>query len=199
MASEMRPLRTVMREVLALVAQKATGALLIVTEDNRFASIRLRAGKIDEVSFKNRYNDEGVELLSQVHTLRARFQPGLAPPTKHLPIGEAAMRWLLGGFENQQPATVSAPSHSTTSHPTTAHSTTASGAGGTDQRALRREIIEHVALSYLGPIAGLLCEEAFADGKGVDQALRQVASNLTEPGEADRFVAEVYESINKAT
>ena len=191
MASEMRPLRTVMREVMALVAQKATGALLIVTEDNRFASIRLRAGKIDEVSFKNRYNDEGVHLLSQVHALRARFQPGVAPPSKHPPIGEAAMRWLLGGFESQLPGAAHAPSHPTTSSSTTPNSIT-SGVGGTDQRSLRREIVEHVALNYLGPIAGLLCDEAFSDGESIDHALRQIAANMTEPGEADRFVAEVY-------
>jgi hypothetical protein len=190
MASEMRPLRVIMREVVALVAQKATGVLLIVTEDNRFASIRFRAGHIDEVSYKNRYNDEGVALLSEVQTLRARFQAGVAPPSKHPPIGEAAMRWLLGGFENQQPTTASAPATTPSSH--------ATGAAGADQLAHRREIIERVALGYLGPIAGLLCGEAFENGKSMDVALRQIASNMSEPGEGDRFIAEVLAAMKKS-
>jgi len=98
MASEMRPLRVIMREVVALVAEKATGVVLIVTEDNRFASVRLRAGHIEEVRFKNRYNDESIHLLSQVQTLRARFQPGFAAPRTHPPIRGGAKRWVLRGL-----------------------------------------------------------------------------------------------------
>jgi len=184
MASEMRPLRVIMREVVALVAEKATGVVLIVTEDNRFASVRLRSGHIEEVSFKNRYNDEGIHLLSQVQTLRARFQPGFAPPSTHPRIGEAAMRWLLGGFENQTPAPPSTPA-----------APRAPGASGSDEAMHQREIIERIALGYLGPIAGLLCEEAFSSAKGIDQALRQIASNLSEPGEGDRFLAEAVAAI----
>ncbi len=184
--SDMRPLSVVIGELRALAAHGATGMLLIVTEDNRFASISLHNGQIREVSFRRSYNDEAVELLSRAAQVRARFQPGGVPISRHPAPSDAAIRRLLGGGENP-PAAPMPPA-------AVAHS---SGAGGVERAALQRRIIEEVAMTYFGPIATLLCEEALSDSADIDQALRQIAANLSAQGEAGRFLADARASLAK--
>jgi hypothetical protein len=184
--SEMRPLSGVIGELRALVARSATGILLIVTEDNRFASISLHNGQIREISFRRSCNDEALELLFRVPRVRARFQPGSTPIGRHPAPSDAVIRRLLGVGEDQQAATMppaaAAPS---------------SGARGVDRAALRRQVIEDVAMTYFGPIATLLCEEALSSSAGIDQALRQIAANLSGRGEAERFLADARASLAK--
>jgi hypothetical protein len=184
--SDMRPLIVVIGELRALAAHGATGILLIVTEDNRFASISLHNGQIREISFRRSYNDEALALLSRVAQVRARFQPGGVPISRHPAPSDAAIRWLLGIDENQQAAPMppAAAAHS-------------SAVGGMERAALQRRIIEEVAMTYFGPIATLLCEEALSDSADIDQALRQIAANLSGQGEAARFLADARASLAK--
>jgi hypothetical protein len=187
MASEIRPLGAVLRELRTLAGQKASGFLFIVTEDNHSASIRLRGGHIEEVSFRNRHNDEAVQLLAKVSGARARFQPGPVSPSRRVPLGEGALNWLLRGNVDQQAA------------PTKPNRPNASEIENTDQPQIQRQVIEKIALSYFGPIATLLCEEALSGSHDIEQALHQIASNLTQRDEADQFVAEVIAALAKST
>lgn len=184
MANETQPLATVLGELRALIGRKATGFLFIVTEDNHSASIRLRDGHIDEVNFRNRFNDDAVQFLAQVTGARARFQPGPVSPSKRPPLGESAMQWLLGRRDN--PGAAPAPS-----------AATSASAEAAPTLAQLRPAIEKVALNYLGPIASLLCEEAFAGTDDVEQALRHIALNLPERDEADRFINEARAALAK--
>jgi hypothetical protein len=181
----MRPLSVVIDELRALVAQGATGILLIVTEDNRFASVSLQNGQIREISFRRSYNDEAVELLFRVPRLRARFQPGGVPISRHPAPSDAAIRRLLGIDENQPLAPMPPPAVARSF-----------GVGGVDRAALQRRIIE-VAMTYFGPIATLLCEEALSSSADIDQVLRQIATNLSGQGEAERFLADARASLAK--
>lgn len=184
--SDMRPLSVVIGELRALVAHSATGVLLIVTENNRFASISLHNGQIRDISFRRSCNDEAVELLFQAPRVRARFQTGGVPNSRHPVPSDAVVRRLLGAGEDQQlapmpPAAVAA----------------SSGVGGVHRAALQRRIIENVAMTYFGPIATLLCEEALSSSAGIDQALRQIAANLSGQGEVERFLADARASLAK--
>jgi hypothetical protein len=55
--------------------------------------------------------------------------------------------------------------------------------------------VEKIALSYLGPIAALLCDEAFAASNEMEQVLRQLASNLATAEESGRFLAEARAAL----
>jgi hypothetical protein len=179
MSTELQSLQTILRELKELVGRRASGFLFIVTDDNRSASIRLRGGHIDEIGFKNRFNDEAVELLSQVTGARARFQPGATTPSKRPPLGDAALLWLLGGLQNQVPAR-------------TSNSPAVNHAGPTSSL---RQRVEQIALTYLGPIAGLLCDEAFAGSNDLERAMQQIAANLPDPDEHGRFIADVRAAV----
>ncbi|WP_243042868.1 hypothetical protein [Dyella sedimenti] len=185
MANEFRPLAEVLRELKALVQQKTSGFFFIATESNNSSIIRLREGQIDDVAFSRYHSDEAVQHLARVGTARARFQPGLISTSlKRMPLSETTLQWLLGGFEGDAPPT---PSASSASPP--------AKAVGSDEEW--REIVSQVALSYLGPIAPLLCDEAFAAAGDIEQALAQIATNMATDEESRRFLAEARSALGK--
>ena len=182
MAGEFRPLHDVLRELKPLVQQKASGFFFVVTEDNHSCTIRLRAGEIDDVQFSRQRNDEAVQLLSTVTAARARFQPiAVSSANSRGTLSPASLRWLLGDFENAPAAAAQTAQIDTTDAAAPLR------VGISDAQ---RSAIERIALNYFGPIASLLCDEAFVPENDMEQALAQIASNLSSPDESRRFMAD---------
>lgn len=184
MVSEFRPLIDVLRELQMLVQKKMSGHFFIATESNHSSMILLRNGHVDEVTFSRYRSDEAVKQLAGVSAARARFQPGKVDKSAaRTPLGEAALQWLLGGFESD--AAMS---------PRAAPAAAPAPAPVTDTAA-RRAIVEKITLAYLGPIATLICDEAFADSTDLDRVLQQIGSNLSTPEESRRFMDEVRAAL----
>lgn len=186
MVSEFRPLIEVLRELRTLVQKKMSGYFFIATENNHSSTILLRNGHVDEVTFSRFRSDEAVKQLANVSAARARFQPGaIGASASRTPLGEAALQWLLGGFENDagmRPRAAAVPERS---------------AAPITDAAAHRDAIEKVALSFLGPIAALLCDEAFSSSNDMEQILQQIGSNLATPEEFKRFMAEARAALSK--
>jgi len=193
MSNEIRPFSTVLHELNTLVGSKSSGFLFLVTNENAAATIRLRNGTIEEVSFANRHNDEAVQLLMKVPGARARFQPSVmaAIPSKYGPLSAASLEWLMSAPD----ASATAPGSATHAAPPAAISAITTP----DLRPKQRPVVEAIALTYFGPIAGLLCEEAFGESRDIERILVQIASNLAERAEADRFLAEARKAIARIT
>ena len=188
MSEQMKPLGTVLRELTGLAQQRYSGVLNIATNEGRFASIRLRGGRIEEVSYKAKYNDDAIRLLALATQGRARFEqvrltPGIG---RHAILSEALLRWMLSGFVGAAPEVTHTPMPPRTN-----------GAVPLGVRLAHRAAVQQVALTFLGPFASLACEEAFADGNDIDSALQRIASNLIEDAEAERFVAEARAALIK--
>ncbi|HBK46693.1 MAG TPA: hypothetical protein DDZ67_09725, partial [Xanthomonadaceae bacterium] len=92
----------------------------------------------------------------------------------------------LGGFENDAALAAS----STAKAPGAAPS-----AGSGVALARQREVIEKISLNYFGPIASLLCEEAFEASSDIGQILEQIAANLPTPAETQRFLKEARAAL----
>lgn len=205
MVSEFRPLIEVLRELKALTQKKTSGYFFIATESNNSSTIRLSNGKIEDVVFSRYRNDEAVQQLSKVTAARARFQPGAISSTGgSASLSEAALQWLLGGFEKDpsvrmpakpeaKPITPSAapPASMPPAPKATLPPSTASKVSGPTQR----EIVESVALNYFGPIAPLLCDEAFSSSSDIEQVLAQIASNMSTADESARFITEAHAAL----
>ena len=176
MSGEMRALNLVLRDLVELARRRATGLFCIVTEENRFASIKLRDGKLLEVMYRSQFNEPAIEQLAQVRTARATFQAGAVGALKHGAPGEAAARWLLGGFENQTNVALRPPSP-------------ANSNGALDD--IHRRVIEETATAYLGPIAGVVCEGIFETTHDLDAIIREIGAQLGDPEEAARFESAV--------
>lgn len=186
MAGEFRPLHEILRELKPLVQRKASGFFFVVTEDNHSCTIRIRSGEIDDVLFSRQRNDEAVRLLATVTAAKARFQPiAVSGAGSRGSLSQASLKWLLGDFENVPPAA----SAVVQADP---DSVALPSAGVSDAQ---RSAVEKIALNYFGPIASLLCDEAFIADNDMEQALVQIASNLPAHSESQRFIAEARRAL----
>ncbi|WP_285445773.1 hypothetical protein [Xanthomonas sp. fls2-241-TYG-148] len=207
MSTEFRPLIEVLRELKALALKKASGFLFVVTEENHSCIIRINAGQIEEVVFRMLRNDEAVQRLTMVGAAKARFQvdPGAGMGKPSL-LSEDSRQWLMGGFEQDlggAPAPVRAPvaaapvpAHAAASAAPTASAPASVGSGAAPDEAVR-QALEKVALNYLGPIAGMLCDEAWDASSDIEQVLSQLAANLATPQEAQKFMTDARVALAK--
>ncbi|MBB2803148.1 hypothetical protein XarbCFBP7604_07430 [Xanthomonas arboricola] len=203
MSTEFRPLIEVLRELKALALKKASGFLFIVTEENHSCIIRLNAGQIEEVVFRMLRNDEAVQRLTMVNAAKARFQadPGAGMGKKPSLLSDDSRQWLMGGFEQDlggapapARAVVAPAAPVAAAAPAPAPSANAS-AGAPDDRV--RDALEKVALNYLGPIAGMLCDEAWEASSDIEQVLSQLGANLATPQEAQKFMTDARVALAK--
>ncbi|PPU00302.1 hypothetical protein [Xanthomonas arboricola] len=206
MSTEFRPLIEVLRELKALALKKASGFLFIVTEENHSCIIRLNAGQIEEVVFRMLRNDEAVQRLTMVNAAKARFQadPGAGMGKPSL-LSDDSRQWLLGGFEQDLggapappraavPAAQAAAAAASVAAPSAAPASAGAGAAPDEQV---RDALEKVALNYLGPIAGMLCDEAWDASSDIEQVLNQLGANLSTPQETQKFMADARVALAK--
>jgi len=170
----MQPLNLVLRDLVALTRHRATGLFCIVTEENRFASIKLREGKLLEVMYRSQFNEPAIEMLSQVRVARATFQVGVVGALRHGAPGDAAVRWLLGGFEEQSNVALRPPPATT-------------GKVNGSLTDVHKRVIEETATAFLGPIASVVCEDAFENVHDLDGIIREIGANIGDAEEAARF------------
>lgn len=194
MSHDFRPLIEVLRELNALVQIEASGFVFLVTEELHSGIIRLHNGQVKEVTFRMLRGDDAVQALSMVSTAKLRFQPNDIPSYGNkMALNPAAMTWLLGGFEQELAG------RSETTAALAAATTRAAAAPPTampswvDKRA--RDTIEQVALNYLGPIAGMLCQEAFETRPDPKQVVAHLATYLDSAQESRRFIDEAHKAL----
>lgn len=206
MSTEFRPLIEILRELKALALKKASGFLFIVTEENHSCIVRLNAGQIEEVVFRMLRNDEAVQRLTMVNAAKARFQtdPGAGMGKPSL-LSHDSRQWLMGGFEQDLGGAPAAPRAAVAATPGPAPTALVvspapalsgnDNAGAPNERV--REALEKVALNYLGPIAGMLCDEAWEASNDIEQVLNQLGANLSTPQETQKFMADARVALAK--
>ncbi|MFA0922422.1 hypothetical protein [Xanthomonas fragariae] len=204
MSTEFRPLIDILRELNALALKKASGFLFIVTEENHSCIVRINAGQIEEVVFRMLRNDEAVQRLTMVNAAKARFQvdPGAGMGKPSL-LSDDSRQWLMGGFEQDLGGASAArrapigPVLAAAVRVEAPSAALASAGGGSAPDERVREGLEKVALNYLGPIAGMLCDEAWEASSDIEQVLNQLGANLSTPQETQRFMADARVALGK--
>ncbi len=144
-------------------------------------------------------NDEALQRLTMVNAAKSRFQvdpgAGLGKPSL---LSEDSRQWLTGGFEQDlggAPSPVRAPAAAATVASASAAPVSSGQNARPDDRV--RDALEEVALNYLGPIAGMLCDEAWEASSDIEQVLSQLGANLATPQEAQKFMADARVALAK--
>ncbi|MGH8079080.1 MAG: hypothetical protein ACREP7_00805 [Lysobacter sp.] len=184
MANDFRPLIEVLRELTALVRKRSSGFLFIVSEENHSCIVRLQGGRVHEVLFRMLRNDEAVQRLAMVKAAKVRFQASDSPASGQVALSDSSLQWLLGGFEQDLASQrVQTPPPAPSAAPARVDRGT-------------REAIEQVALNYLGPIAVMLCDEAFEGFSTPQQVVAHLASHLNSQDEARRFAEDARQALD---
>lgn len=159
--------------------KKRSGMLFAATDANQMARIELQQGKISDISFMHKRGSVALSLLTRIQAGRARFSEGVLSESnaqrEPLPKSEDILDYL-----DKAPAQASAPP-------------TATGAGKSSASALEpadREVLEALMAEYIGPVAGVICEEHFASGADLDSTVAALAVEIGDRERAERFVEE---------
>jgi len=211
-----KPLLLILAELRNLAGRGATGVFNIATDDGRFASIRVRSGDIESVTYRAKHNDAAIRLLAEAHSGRASFvaMPLRAPPPGlHLtPISAPLRDWLLGKSDLDLSALNRAAQNAASRSPPASVDGQSSAAppprpSAAPSRPLqpgdgrgaptRRRVIERIAARYLGPIATLVCDDVLADCGDVQEALERLASHLVSLDEVQQFLNDARAALRE--
>ena len=215
-APSVKPLLLILAELRNLAGRGVTGVFNIATDDGRFASIRVRSGDIESVTYRAKHNDAAIRLLAEAHSGRASFvaMPLRAPPPGlHItPISAPLRDWLLGKSDLDMAALNRAAQNAGSRSPPTG----VNGQSGAPLQTrppvapsrplppvdghgapTRRRVIEQIAARYLGPIATLVCEDVLADCSDVEEALQRLASHLVSLDEVQQFLNDARAALHE--
>lgn len=175
MSREFCPLNVCLEELRTLVEKDASGSFYLASADSSIAAITLNNGVIESVSYQGRRGDFAVELLKSMEAAKCTFRAEPTRSAKQTVLSNYAVRWLTGSATNPAPP----PKQAAAPKPN-------------DRADIEkyRKVIETITFPFLGPIAGAVCESAFADCNNLQQVIDELAANLP-PDEARRFRSEV--------
>ena len=158
-----------MAELMRAYREKRTGSMFFITPDNRMAQINFDRGEIVFIYYRGKRGEEALQLLPEIQRARVVFEeePEAAiriplPPTQ-LIIGflteiESAKR-VLPATAKKSPRELRSP----------------------------REIIEAVLIRNIGPMGGMLCDEAFNQDMSLENAIKHLSTFIPNSRSARHF------------
>lgn len=164
-----------LREVLHCCTEKVTGTLMIATEDNNLARVFFDAGQIVSLAYGGKHGRDVIPLITGIKAGRVRFSAGKAAvggDQSNLPSTQNILRALGANTSGASPGGASA------------------GAAGRADDLLA--IIENAAVDALGPMGGMVFEDAVKTLGDQARAkpnlvLEAVAAEIRDPERARRF------------
>jgi len=159
-----------------LCVQRATGTLFVATKANRSAQVILDRGEIVFLYFFNKRGQEALELMSTIRAGRYRFQEGPVSRRSVLPSTDALLQSLISGekFVDQ------------------AGEQQSIGPGLTKEQ---KNILETCLAGYIGPMAGIICEDHLGAAADLDSAIDALVAELPSSVPAEKFRAMVVQKL----
>ena len=178
MSQELGPLAACLDELRTHLENGVSGSFCLTLVDNSVATIALASGIIETVDFQGRHGDFAFELLKGIKSASCTFRSEPPRTVKESRLSKRAIRWLTGADEKS------------------AASVRRTAPGGLVADRHRRAI-ETISFSFLGPIAGVICDSAFARSGDLKQVVDELAGNLA-PAEAENFRNAVAKAVDHA-
>lgn len=171
-----------MRALKSLCREASSGTMFIATPDNQFARIALRDGDVVSLSFRTKHGAEALPLIRGIRAGRFKFSAGQVTVDAHAKMpgnGADVLQLLLGD-----------QAHGASARPVPA-----------DKLVQMPRIAERVLAEFLGPIAGVVCEEhlgklgAPRDAASAADFVEALAREVSDPAHARRFREQVWSAL----
>lgn len=176
MTQDYIPFPKIVAEIEKLCAQSLTGTLFVATKANRSAQLTIENGEIVFVYFFNKRGEEALELMSTIRAGRYRFQEGAVSRRDPLPPTENILKSLLGGELAGGQVSEKIPVGSGLSQ---------------DQK----KILESCLAGFIGPMAGIICEDHLDAVADIQTAINALASEIPSPESAEQFKTKVLATL----
>ncbi len=176
MTQDYIPFPEIISELKKLCTQRVTGTVFIATKANRSAQVIIDKGEIVFIYFFNKRGEEALELMSTIRAGRYRFQEGAVTRRSPLPSTDAILQSLLSG----QKVTDQVVEKRLT------------GPGLSQEQ---KNILESCLAGYIGPMAGIICEDHLGVASDLQAAIDALAAEIPSPEQAEKFRAMVLEKL----
>lgn len=180
-------LTDIISELRRLSGAQRTGVLRIVTDQNHTASFGLEGGRIVALRYRIKRGADAIALLKEINTGQYTFDEQEKPSDERalLPPHEEILARLGGGAHDADAVGVTDAPNLTVAAPPP-ESTLSPAAKATLEAALA----EHI-----GPMAGIVCRNVFADATSLGAAVAAMASKIPDAERAGRFEREVQRRL----
>lgn len=177
MTQDYIPFSEIVSELRRLCSARATGTMFIATMANSSAQIILDRGEIVFVYFFNKRGEEALELMSTtILAGRYRFQEGAVTRRIPLPSTDVILQSLLSGQKIVNQVSKQQPT----------------GPGLSQEQ---KNVLETCLAGYIGPMAGILCEDHLSDAADLKTAVDALVAEIPSLEQAEKFRAMVMEKL----
>lgn len=172
MTQDYIPFTEIVAALKKLCGQRVTGTMFVATKANRSAQVILDRGEIVFLYFFNKRGEEALDLMSTIRAGRYRFQEGPVSRRSALPSTDAILQSLSSGqnFVDQ------------------AGEQQSIGPGLTEEQ---KNVLETCLAGYIGPMAGIVCEDHLGAAADLDAAIDALAAEIPSSVQAEKFRAMV--------
>ncbi len=176
MTQDYMPFSEIVAALKKLCVQRVTGTLFVATKANRSAQVVLERGEIVFLYFFNKRGEEALDLMSTILAGRYRFQEGPVSRRSALPSTDAILQSLSSGqkFVHQ------------------AGELQSIGPGLTEEQ---KNILETCLAGYIGPMAGIICEDHLGAAVDLEAAIDALVAELPASVPAEKFRAMVVQKL----
>ncbi|MCX7154899.1 MAG: DUF4388 domain-containing protein [Rhodocyclales bacterium] len=178
--AEWTPFPQIVEHIRQLCAQRRTGTLFLVSDDNLMAQVQLERGDIVSLMHRNRRGLDALAILGKMKNAKLRFDDAFVTPSErqNLPT-QAIFDYLTGAT------------------PKIAQPVVASGSSASDVvTAEVRATMQKILMKYVGPMAEIICADHFERATDVRTLARSLADEIPDQAEAEKFAVEIAKALN---
>jgi hypothetical protein len=197
---EFTPFPSLLEQIAKLCGQRQTGTVMLVSDDNRMGQIHLRAGEIVFVMCRGRRGRDALGNMRTMQAARLSFIAGAVDAAEAIEwASKTVLDYLNGllpdlpgqGDAGAVPQPGSSPAPAATSAPVQRQP-----AAAVDVTPATKALFEKVMLTYIGPMAQIVCADHFATNTGVRALTLALANEIPGAAQQARFRAEIAQLLN---
>lgn len=190
--TEFLPFLRIVEYIRQLCAQRRSGTVFVVSDDNRMAQVHLEDGEIASLLCRNRRGLEALGIMRGMQNARLRFDESYIARAEKDNLSTQAIlddlfcvapSVLSRNQESAPPAVVPPPAP----------------AGGEQHKLVLtsevRATVQRVMTQYIGPMAEIVCDDHVGQAGNVRALIQLLAGEISVPEQAARFRADIAREL----
>ncbi|MET3132022.1 hypothetical protein AAKU55_002292 [Oxalobacteraceae bacterium GrIS 1.11] len=186
--AEMMPFLRIVEQIKQWCAQRRSGTVFMVSDDNRMAQVQLDNGEIASLLCRNRRGLDALAIIRGMAHARLRFDEAYVNQGDRDNLStQAIFDYLYDVAMNTLASDKPAPA---------VGAPLAGPAAEVTLTADVRATFERVLMKYIGPMAEIVCEDYFDQAKDMRSLVQALASEVPAPEQAAKFRAEIIAELS---
>jgi hypothetical protein len=202
--AEFLPFPSLMEQIANLCGQRQTGTVMLVSDDNRMGQIQLRAGEIVHVVCRGRRGRDALGIMRSMQAARLSFVAGGVDAAAAIEWASKTVLDYLNGLLSDLPGqgdagAVAQPGLGGTAAAAARPAALAAApqpATAVDVTPAIKATFENVMLTYIGPMAQIVCGDHFATATDARALSLALATEIPGAANQARFQAEIAKLLN---